>query len=90
MPTNDPDAWNPNLQEAPHSTYDVTRLFNEDTSVEREIIENLRAPALVWTYISRETLAPPGQSHQPGLIFGESDVLRLLGGLGSSNNSFAR
>ena len=57
MPTNDPDAWNPNLQEAPHSTYDVTRLFNEETSVEREIIENLRAPALGWTYVPREQLA---------------------------------
>ncbi len=32
----------------------VTRLFNEETTVEREIIEHLQAKALGWTYRSRE------------------------------------
>ena len=31
-----------------------------------------------------------GHSHQPVLIFEDSDVLRLLGGTGSSNKSLAR
>ena len=32
----------------------VARLFNEETTVEREIIEHLQTPALGWTYRSRE------------------------------------
>lgn len=32
----------------------VSRLFNEETTVEREIIEHLQTPALGWTYRSRE------------------------------------
>jgi type I restriction enzyme, S subunit len=33
------------------------RTLNEETTVEREIIEHLRAPALGWTYVPREQLA---------------------------------
>ena len=39
----------------------VARLFNEETTVEREIIEHLQSPALGWTYRSRDdvtTLRP--------------------------------
>jgi len=36
----------------------VERLFNEETTVEREIIEQLQAPALGWTYRSREQVTP--------------------------------
>ena len=32
----------------------VARLFNEETTVEREIIEHLQLPELGWTYRSRE------------------------------------
>lgn len=32
----------------------VTRLFNEETTVEREIIEHLQTPALGWTYHDRD------------------------------------
>jgi type I restriction enzyme R subunit len=32
----------------------VARLFNEETTVEREIIEHLQTPALGWNYRSRE------------------------------------
>ncbi|MCU0574087.1 MAG: HsdR family type I site-specific deoxyribonuclease, partial [Syntrophobacteraceae bacterium] len=32
----------------------VVRLFNEETTVEREIIKHLQTPALGWTYRSRE------------------------------------
>lgn len=35
----------------------VQRLFNEDTTVEREIIEHLQTPALGWTYRSREQVS---------------------------------
>ncbi|NCA70196.1 MAG: HsdR family type I site-specific deoxyribonuclease [Sphingobacteriia bacterium] len=47
----------PHRVEKPTTPYDVTRLFNEETSVEREIIEHLRAAALGWTYVPREQLA---------------------------------
>ncbi len=43
--------------EKPPTPYAVTRLFNEETTVEREIIEHLQAPALGWTYRSREELS---------------------------------
>lgn len=44
----------PHRNEIPSTPYDVIRLFNEETTVEREIIEHLQAPALGWTYRSRE------------------------------------
>lgn len=44
----------PHRNEIPSIPYDVIRLFNEETTVEREIIEHLQAPALGWTYRSRE------------------------------------
>ena len=37
-----------NQIEKPPTPYDVTRLFNEDTTVEREIIEHLKAAKLGW------------------------------------------
>jgi type I restriction enzyme, R subunit len=39
---------------SPPSAPKVAHLFNEETTVEREIIEHLQAPALGWTYRSRE------------------------------------
>lgn len=36
----------------------VERLFNEETTVEREIIEHLQTKALGWTYRSREQVTP--------------------------------
>jgi len=42
-----------NMQDAP-SNYSVRHLFNEETTVEREIIEHLRAGALGWSWRSRE------------------------------------
>lgn len=36
--------------------YTVRTLFNEETTVEREIIEHLKAPRLGWTWRSRESL----------------------------------
>jgi type I restriction enzyme R subunit len=44
------------LHEAPQS-YTVRTLFNEETTVEREIIEHLKAAKLGWTWRSREQLA---------------------------------
>ncbi|MFM8333143.1 MAG: type I restriction endonuclease subunit R [Candidatus Methylumidiphilus sp.] len=43
--------------EVPFPTYQVARLFNEETTVEREIIEHLCNPALGWRYASREAIA---------------------------------
>jgi type I restriction enzyme, R subunit len=37
--------------EKPSATYDVSRLFNEDTTVEREIIEHLKAARPSWAGI---------------------------------------
>ncbi len=37
-----------------HAAPIVVRLFNEETTVEREIIEHLQTPALGWTYRTRE------------------------------------
>mgnify|MGYP000063548882 CR=1 FL=1 len=36
--------------------YTVRTLFNEETTVEREIIEHLKASKLGWTWRSRESL----------------------------------
>jgi type I restriction enzyme R subunit len=44
------------VERAP-STFDVYRLFSEETTVEREIIEHLRSPTLGWTWHSREEIA---------------------------------
>ena len=38
------------------ASLNVPRLFSEETTVEREIIEHLQTPALGWTYRSREQL----------------------------------
>lgn len=46
----------PEMKEAP-ATYTVRTLFNEETTVEREIIEHLKATKLGWTWRSREQLA---------------------------------
>ena len=46
----------PEMKEAP-ATYTVRTLFNEETTVEREIIEHLKAAKLGWTWRSREQLA---------------------------------
>ncbi|MBV5273781.1 MAG: type I restriction endonuclease subunit R [Lamprocystis purpurea] len=43
--------------EKPPTPYDVVRLFNEETTVEREIIEHLRSAKLGWTWRSREELS---------------------------------
>jgi type I restriction enzyme, R subunit len=43
-----------NDMSTPSSAPKVACLFNEETTVEREIIEHLQAPALGWTYRSRE------------------------------------
>ncbi len=40
--------------ERPPTPYTVIRLFNEETTVEREIIQHLQTPALGWAYRSRE------------------------------------
>lgn len=45
----------PEMTEAPAS-YTVRTLFNEETTVEREIIEHLKASKLGWTWRSREQL----------------------------------
>jgi type I restriction enzyme, R subunit len=45
----------PETSEAP-AAYTVRTLFNEETTVEREIIEHLKAPKLGWTWRSREQL----------------------------------
>ena len=45
----------PEMTEAPAS-YTVRTLFNEETTVEREIIEHLKAAKLGWTWRSREQL----------------------------------
>ena len=45
------EASIPDLPTVPH-------LFDEDTTVEREIIEHLQTPALGWTYKSRKQLVP--------------------------------
>ena len=36
----------------------VAHLFNEETTVEREIIEHLQTPSLGWSYRSREQVTP--------------------------------
>jgi type I restriction enzyme R subunit len=46
----------PELKEAPAS-YAVRTLFNEETTVEREIIEHLKAVTLGWIWRSREQLS---------------------------------
>ena len=43
------------LMEGP-GTYAVRTLFNEETTVEREIIEHLKASKLGWTWRSRDYL----------------------------------
>ena len=43
--------------EPPLSVYHVQRLFNEETTVEREILHHLTSPVLKWRYASREELA---------------------------------
>jgi type I restriction enzyme R subunit len=40
----------------PVTAYDVAHLFNEDTTVEREIIEHLKGATLGWEWRSREYL----------------------------------
>ena len=43
------------MSETPRSAApSVDRLFNEETTVEREIIEHLQTPALGWTYHNRD------------------------------------
>jgi type I restriction enzyme R subunit len=37
-------------------SYSVRTLFNEETTVEREIIEHLKAAKLGWTWRSRDSL----------------------------------
>lgn len=46
----------PEIREAPAS-YAVRTLFNEETTVEREIIEHLKATKLGWTWRSRAQLS---------------------------------
>ncbi len=53
----------------PSAAYDVAHLFNEDTTVEREIIEHLKGAALGWEWHSREFL----KAYRPD----ESEVLLL-------------
>ena len=38
-------------------SYTVRTLFNEETTVEREIIEHLKSGALGWTWHSRDQVA---------------------------------
>ena len=45
----------PEAREGP-VPYTVHALFNEETTVEREIIEHLKAAKLGWTWRSREAL----------------------------------
>lgn len=45
----------PEVMEGP-VPYSVRTLFNEETSVEREIIEHLKAAKLGWTWRSRDYL----------------------------------
>ena len=46
----------PEMLEAPVG-YTVRTLFNEETTVEREIIEHLKATKLGWSWRSREQLS---------------------------------
>ncbi|NJN45929.1 MAG: type I restriction endonuclease subunit R [Candidatus Competibacteraceae bacterium] len=50
----EPDFTDHHRIEKPPTPYSVTRLFNEETTVEREIIQHLQTPALGWTYRSRQ------------------------------------
>jgi type I restriction enzyme R subunit len=45
----------PEVREGP-VPYTVRTLFNEETTVEREILEHLKAAKLGWTWRSREAL----------------------------------
>ena len=58
----------PEVMEGP-IPYKVRTLFNEETTVEREIIEHLKAAQLGWTWRSREQL----RKHRPD----EREVLLL-------------
>jgi len=62
-------TWNvPHCNEKPSTPYDVIRLFNEETTVEREIIKHLQAPALGWTYRSREQVSLLRQDEREVLV----------------------
>ena len=43
-----------NLQEGPLSDYLVRYLYNEETTVEKEILDHLQGPALDWRYVPRD------------------------------------
>jgi type I restriction enzyme R subunit len=47
----------PHRIEKPPTTYAVERLFCEETTVEREIIEQLKSTRLGWTWHSRDELS---------------------------------
>lgn len=59
----------PELNDSGVLSYSVRTLFNEETTVEREIIEHLKAAKLGWTWRSRDFL----KVYRPD----ESEVLLL-------------
>ena len=59
----------PELNDSGVLSYNVRTLFNEETTVEREIIEHLKAAKLGWTWRSRDYL----KTYRPD----ESEVLLL-------------
>ena len=59
----------PEMMEAPAAVHAVGTLFNEETTVEREIIEHLKSARLGWTWRSRAQL----QAYRPD----EREVLLL-------------
>ena len=54
--------------DSPTAPPTVARLFNEETTVEREIIDHLKAPALGWTYRSREQVTALRQDEREVLL----------------------
>jgi len=64
----------PGTREGPIPEYAVRYLYNEETTVEREILDHLRGPRLGWRYMSRDEVVRRYRTQPDGTV-DEREVL---------------